>query len=116
MGTIISSRIERRQQSYHGGVIYDYLPVFEFEYEYNGHLCQAFQHGISTSFVKSEQDAEALRLRYPVGTSVTVFVNPRNSRQACLQNGISFLTWVLLLSGILFTVASLRLSSLIINK
>src|SRR5579864_1923157 len=89
MGTIIFSRIERRRQTYYGNIIYDYLPVFEFEFEYNGLPCQSVQHGISTSFVKSEQDAEALRLRYPVGTSVTVFVNPRNPRRACLQHGIS---------------------------
>ena len=69
------------------GDITIYRPRIEYHYDYHGTSYQS-KRIITVDINWPKKEAEAAVARYPVESSVTVWVNPENPRQAVLEKGI----------------------------
>jgi hypothetical protein len=98
-GTIVASRIE-----FSGGYrASQYLPIIEYEYRYHEQLFKSTRRRAG-NYVSGEQGrAEAMIERYPIDSSVRVFIHPKQPAVSALEYGINFLSLVPLGFGILLT-------------
>jgi hypothetical protein len=69
-------------------------PIIEYEFDYQGRLFKTSHWRFGNFSVGNSLSAEAVTSRYPVGSIVTVFVNPRQPEKSALEAGTSSLCWV----------------------
>ena len=98
-GVIVASRTLRK---YSGHGTYEILPVIEYEFTHDGRSFSSSQWRPLNFSVGNSSSAQTVALRYPVGQSVTVFVNPRNPMKSVLECQPSWLCWVPFGFGIFF--------------
>jgi hypothetical protein len=103
-GTIVTSR---NQRQYAGAGREEVLPIIEYEFEYNGKLLKSSHWRIGNYSVGNSNSAQAVTSRYPVGTSVTVYVNPDNPTNSVLEHGATPLSWIPIGFGIAFIFLSM---------
>jgi hypothetical protein len=96
-GTVTDSRVS---SEYMGRGIYQSVPVIEFEFRYKDTKVRRFASPYTTG---TRQSAAAITGRYPVGAAVMVLVNPNDPRQATLEARITPRSWLLVLTGVLFS-------------
>jgi Protein of unknown function (DUF3592) len=102
-GVIVASTTLRQ---YAGHGTYEKSPVIEYEFSHDGRSFRS-DHWRPLNFsVGNSISAQAVTSRYPVGQSVTVFVNPRNPMRSVLEFQPSWLCWVPFGFGILFVALS----------
>jgi hypothetical protein len=90
-GVIVTSTTLRQPV---GNGTYEVSPVIEYEFSHNGRSFRS-DHWRPLNFsVGNSISAQAVTSRYPVGQSVTVFVNPRNPMRSVLEFQPSCLCWV----------------------
>jgi len=102
-GTIVSSKVSQ----YCGTKFAEDTPVIEYEFSYEGRSIRSahwragnFSSGIPGS-------ADDITARYPVGSTVTVFVNPKLPSDSVIEPGMTAWSWVLFGLGIvIFALAS----------
>jgi hypothetical protein len=98
-GTILSSRIDVTATSYGGKT---FIPVIEYEYRFNDQSFKSSRCRVRNYVSGQSSDAEMIRSRYPAGSAVTVFVNPRHPEKSVLEYGVSPLSWVPIALGLIF--------------
>jgi hypothetical protein len=94
-GRVLSSAIEAETHrsrpvsgsAVTGGDITTYFPSVEYAYEYQGTSYQS-QRIITVNINWPKKEAEEAVARYPVGASVTVWVNPDHPDQAVLETSL----------------------------
>jgi hypothetical protein len=102
-GVIVESTTLRQPV---GNGTYEVLPVIRYEFIHDGISFQS-EHWRPLNFsVGNSISAQAVTSRYPVGQSVTVFVNPRNPMKSVLEFKPSWLCWVPFGVGIMFVALS----------
>jgi hypothetical protein len=102
-GRVLASRLEEKREEVHDEERtrprVGFAAVVEYEYIHQGERCTA-----STLSMAEKQYARSLAQKvidkYPVGTTVKVYVNPENPVEAVLEPGGS-------LSGIMFLIIGL---------
>ncbi len=103
-GKIVTSNALRRSV---GQGREEVVPVIEYEFDYQGRLFKTSHWRFGNFSVGNSLSADAVTSRYPVGSSVTVFVNPREPMKSALEAGTSSLCWVPFGFGILFLAISI---------
>ena len=103
-GRIVTSRALRK---YVGQGREEVVPIIEYEFDYQGRSFKTSHWRFGNFSIGNPQSAEAVMLRYPVGSSVTVFVNPRQPMKSALEAGTSSLCWVPFGFGIFFLAISI---------
>jgi hypothetical protein len=98
-GAILSSRINATPTGYGGK---EFTPVVEYEYRFNGQSFKSSRRRLRHYASGQSADAEAIHFRYPAGSSVTVFVNPRKPEKSVLEYGVTPLSWIPLALGLVF--------------
>lgn len=85
-----------------------YSPVVRYRYEVDGRAYESDRLGAAGTWSTSSiEEARADAARRPVGSSVTVHVNPSDPSDACLEAGSGMLGWGLMgAGGILFAVSA----------
>ena len=102
-GVIVTSTTLRQPV---GKGTYEVSPVIEYEFNHDGRSFRS-DHWRPLNFsVGNPISAQAVTSRYPVGQSVTVFVNPRNPMRSVLECQPSWLCWVPFGFAILFVSLS----------
>jgi Protein of unknown function (DUF3592) len=85
---------------------YEVSPVIEYEFTHDGRSFRS-DHWRPLNFsVGNSISAQAVTSRYPVGQSVTVFVNPQHPMRSVLEFQPSWLCWVPFGFGIFFIAVS----------
>jgi hypothetical protein len=102
-GVIVTSTTLRQ---YAGHGTYEVSPVIEYEFTHDGRSFRSSHWRPLNFSVGNSISAQAVTSRYPVGQSVTVFVNPRNPMRSVLECQPSWLCWVPFGFGILFVALS----------
>lgn len=74
------------------------VPIIEFKYHYGNHTGHSTAHIFT---IGTPESAASTVARYPLGSSVSVKVNPKNPLQACLESSITPSTWFFLIAGCL---------------
>lgn len=102
-GVIAESRIERQ---YLGRGSYQSVPIIKFVFHFNNTvICCA-----ANIFVTGTPQSAACQVaRFPVGSLVTVLVNPQNPREACLEYRITPASWLVILVGALFSALEMAM-------
>jgi hypothetical protein len=103
-GTIVSSRMDATQTGHSETV---FTPVIEYEYLFDGRSFKSSRRRMRHYASGQRADAEAVRSRYPVGSGVTVFVNPAKPEKSVLEYGVTRLSWIPLAVGLAFILLSL---------
>jgi hypothetical protein len=111
-GVIVTSKTVR---AYVGRGSNDVFPVIEYEFDYQGRSFKTSHWRLGNYSVGNSESANAVTSRYPVGSSVTVFVNPRQPEKSVLEAGASSLCWVPFGFGIFF-VALLILIIMMVHR
>jgi hypothetical protein len=103
-GVIVTSRTERQcvGQAALGQSRYEVSPIIEYEFTHEGRLFRSSHWRLLNFSVGNSVSAEAVTSRYSAGSTVTVFVNPRNPMRSVLECQPSWLCWVPFGIGILF--------------
>src|SRR5262249_29646109 len=91
LGTIITSKTIRE---YVQTGRYQMRPVIEYEFSHNGQVLRSSHWRFGNYSVGRRAGAEAVTSRYPVGASVTVYVNQQDPAKSVLEAGHSTLSWV----------------------
>ncbi len=105
-GKVVSVRIERHRDTGPAGT-WRYTPTITYRYTVNG---RAYENGL-LSFSRppvqtpDRQRAKAVAARYPRGSRVRIYYNPRQPEHAALETGLGARPWLLLLFFLLATVA-----------
>jgi hypothetical protein len=81
-----------------GGTRTDYRPVINYEYNVLGIPYQSSQITFGTIQV-DQAHAQAMLAKYPPGSAVTVYYNPKKPQQAVLEHGGGGMAWVVLVGG-----------------
>lgn len=81
-------------------------PIIEYEFTHDGRSFRSSHWRLFNFSVGNSISAGAVRSRYPVGHSVTVYVNPRNPMKSVLERQPSWLSWVPFGFAILFAALS----------
>jgi len=102
-GTIVSSKTVRE---YVQPGQYQVSPVIEYEFKHKGQIFRSSHRRFGNYSVGRRVGAETVTSRYPVGASVTVYVNQKHPTKSVLEVGHSTLSWVPFGFGILFLVVS----------
>jgi hypothetical protein len=97
---VITTSTTLRESNGRGGEII--TPVIEYEFTYAGNSFKSSHWSLLNFSISNSLSAQAVTSRYPVGSTVTVFVNPRNPMKSVLECRPSSLCWVLFGFGILF--------------
>ena len=97
-GVIVTSTTLRQ----HAGRGDEVTPVIEYEFTHDGRSFRSSHWRPLNFSVGNSASAQAVTSRYPVGSSVTVFVNPRDPMRSVLECRPSWLCWVPFGFGILF--------------
>jgi hypothetical protein len=103
IGTVVLSRIDKENTG-HGG--YQFVPVVEYNFEYDSKMFRSSHRCFGNYVIGRQAEAEAVVSRYPVGSTVTVFVNAKAPAKSVLEHG-SRLSWVPFGFGIGFMVLAL---------
>jgi hypothetical protein len=98
-GVIVTSKTLRE---YAGPGREQVSPVIEYEFAHDGRPFRSSHWRPLNFSVGNSVSAQAVTSRYPVGSSVTVFVNPRDPMRSVLECQPSWLCWVPFGFGILF--------------
>ena len=98
-GVIVTSKTVRQ---YAGHGRNEVLPIIEYEFDYQGQSFKTSHWRLGNYSVGNRTSALVVTSRYPVGSSVTVFVNPRQPEKSVLETGASSLCWVPFGFGIFF--------------
>ena len=92
--------ITKSEVAYRGD---DYQPVVEYTYEVDGVTYSG--NTVARGLITFNWNGPAKRIvaRFPVGTKVTVFIDPTNPRRAALQQNVdrNLPTFVLVFTGLL---------------
>ena len=103
-GTIVTSNT-RRQYVAKGRE--EVLPIIEYQFDYGGKSIQSSHWRFGNYSIGNRESAEAIASRYRVGTSVTVFVNPKEPMTSVLERGATPLSWIPIAFGIGLMLLSL---------
>lgn len=96
-GEIIEASVEREASSSMNNKSATFAPKIRYRYEVNGRQYTSNTIMLGGTLDTSSRDRAAERVqRWPVGTTVPVFYNPRRPQQSCLERKSE---------GIWFTVA-----------
>ena len=91
-------------------------PVIEYEFTHEGRSFRSSHWRLLNFSVGNSISAHAVTSRYPVGQSVTVFVNRRDPMRSVLECEPSWLCWVPFGFGILFVALSLFAVSIMMTR
>ena len=105
VGTIVSSKSERQSTGHTGR--YQFVPLVEFEFNYNGHTFRSSLRNANNYASGRREAADAIVARYPDGSSVRVFVNRQNPTKSVLEHGTTPVSWICIGLGIMLTTVSL---------
>ena len=78
------------------------FPIIEYEFTHEGRSFRSSHWRKFNFSVGNSISAQAVTARYPVGSSVSVLVNPRNPMRSVLECEPSWLCWVPFGFGIIF--------------
>lgn len=108
LGKIVASRTERHRVGNNpaGPPKYEVIPVIEYEFIYNGKAFRSTHWRFANFSLGSSTSAESITSHYPVGSAVTVHVNPRNPQKSVLETGSSCLCWIPFAFSILLVLTS----------
>ena len=98
-GRIVSCELMRQPGPKGGEVV---TPVIEYEFNHEGRSFKSSHWRFGNFSVGNSVSAQAVVSRYPVGSSVTVFVNPQQPMKSVLEHQPSWLSWVPFGFGIFF--------------
>lgn len=112
-GVIMASKTVRE---YAGRGREQVLPVIEYSFDYQGQSFKSSHWRLGNCSVGNSASARVVTSRYPVGASVTVFVNPRQPLKSVLEHRPSSLCWVPFGFGILFLATFLLIFFIITMK
>jgi hypothetical protein len=104
-GKIIVSRAERRWTGQPG--LYEVFPIIEYEFTYLGRTFTSSHWRFGNYSVGNSDETAAINSRYPVGSSVAVFVNENNPINSVLEHSATPLSWIPIGFGIAFALLSL---------
>jgi hypothetical protein len=103
IGKVVLSRIDKEDNG-HGA--YQFVPVIEYNFEYGSKMFRSSHRCFGNYVTGRQAEAEAVVSRYPVGSTVTVFVNAKVPEKSVLEHG-SRLSWVPFAFGIGFIALAL---------
>jgi Protein of unknown function (DUF3592) len=103
-GTIVTSGNESQSV---GQGRREVTPVIEYEFNYQGQSCKTSHWRFGNYTMGNEISAGAVTSRYPVGSSVTVFVNTRHPEKSVLESKASGLCLVPFGFGLLFVAIAI---------
>jgi hypothetical protein len=106
-GTIVASKIDTKPISVHGIARAVCIPVIEYEYRYEEQTFKSSRRRTGNYITGKNIYAEEVISRYPIGSSVTVFINPQKPATSVLEYGTTPMSWIPLGLGIFFTTLSL---------
>jgi uncharacterized protein DUF3592 len=99
IGVIVASETVRQYAGKGGDEV---SPVIEYEFSHEGRSFKTSHWRLGNFSVGNNVSARAIISRYQVGSSVTVFVNPRQPMKSVLEHQPSWLSWVPFGFGVLF--------------
>ena len=112
-GLITASRTVREPTGRGGEQV---TPFIEYSFDYQGQSFKSSHWRLGNYSVGNSASAEVITSRYPVGASVTVFVNPQQPLKSVLEHGPSSLFWVPFGFGIFFLALFILASFIFIMK
>lgn len=80
---------------------YQYVPIINYEYRYEDKTYNSSRRRAGNYVSGRLDEAEAVGSRYPVGSTVKVFVNPENPTVSALEFGTTPLSWICIVLGLL---------------
>ena len=95
-------RISRSFVLVHSDDEQGYTPQLEYEYSYQGAAYRGKRIRFGQVGSWSRKQAEGILAPFPEGSTVPVFVDPRNSEEAVLIRGTSWGNLALVLAGAIF--------------
>ena len=98
-GRIVTCELMRQPGPKGGEVV---TPIIEYEFNHEGRSLKSSHWRLGNFSVGNSVSAQAIISRYPVGSPVIVFVNPRQPMKSVLEHQPSWLSWVPFGFGILF--------------
>jgi hypothetical protein len=98
-GTVVTTRIDK--QPIRNG--YQYVPFIDYKFCYKDQTFTSSRRRAGNYISGQNEDAEAVIARYPVGSSVTVFVNPKSPGKSALEYGTTPLSWIFIVIGLVFS-------------
>lgn len=81
-----------------------FLPTVTYRYDYRGRSMTGESIGVFSRPDRFEDRASAVLAKYPVGASVTVYVNPDNPRDCVLSNATEWGALLGVAAGLLFSI------------
>jgi hypothetical protein len=83
------------------------LPVIEYEYHYDGQTFKSSHWSPGNYISGRKAAAEAVVSRYPAGSGAEVYINPKHPVKSVLEFGPTFLSRMLITSGLVFFALAL---------
>ena len=77
-----------------------HLPVIRYEYPVKSVVFSSNDIGFGATESSSSEQAAAVAARYPVGREVSVFYDPKDPTEACLEPGAQGTTYIPLAVGV----------------
>jgi hypothetical protein len=110
-GVIVRSEIVRQTVTApRVGALIEAFPAIEYEFNYQGRSFKSSNWRFGNFSIGNSIDAGTILSRYPVGSTITVFVNTRQPMKSVLEANPTALCWAAFGFGFLF----LALSALVI--
>lgn len=105
-GRIVHSEMTQRE-SYSGPTEpsrITYWAEIGYEYEAEGRAWKGDRVSFGDAGTSNRPRVQGVVTRYPVGRQVKVFYQPGNAGSACLETGVSLVTWIMPGVGALFVM------------
>jgi hypothetical protein len=104
-GKITISRIERHRTGRPGQE--EVVPVIKYQFSHQGQILTSSHWRFGNYSLGDADSANTVVSRYPSGSTVVVFVNPKNPAKSVLERGTTPLSWIPIGFGIGFLLLSL---------
>lgn len=90
------------------------LPIIEYEFDYQGQRLKSAHWRFGNYSTGNQDSAQEVISRYPIGATVTVFVNPRRPAKSVLETHTSAMSLVpFILGSFLLVMGLLALASIL---
>ncbi len=94
-GTVLASGVDQRAARSNKDRMWEYKAIVRYRYTADGRLHESIQRRFPEPGYSQEiQPEQRIAERYPAGSKVTVYVNPANPAESCLEPGRHWTVWI----------------------
>lgn len=111
VGKVVSSKVTEHTRRKSGVLKRSYRPDIVYEYEVEGSRFRSDRIGFMDSSSTSRGHAEDRVKEFAVGKAVTVYFDPSDFEEACLDRSVGWMPWLMMGCGAVIVLVGLRITT-----